>query len=53
MVYLCGFILKQFGLGSLIEKVFDRLGDLQEVYLAHDWSKDKIDPLRIGWYLGR
>jgi hypothetical protein len=38
------FILKQFGLDSLIEKVFDRLGDLEEVYLTHDWAEGKTGP---------
>jgi predicted AAA+ superfamily ATPase len=41
---LRGFILKQFGLDSLIEKVFDRLGDLEEVYLTHDWAQGKTGP---------
>jgi hypothetical protein len=41
---LRGFILKQFGLDSLIEKVFDRLGDLEEVYLTHDWAEGKTGP---------
>ena len=41
---LRGFILKQFGLESLIEKVFDRLGDVEEVYLTHDWAKGKTGP---------
>ena len=41
---LRGFILKQFGLESLIEKVFDRLGDVEEVYLTHDWAEGKTGP---------
>ena len=41
---LRGFILKQFGLDSLIEKVFDRLGDLEEVYLTHDWAEGNTGP---------
>jgi hypothetical protein len=41
---LRGFILKQFGLDSLIEKVFDRLGDVEAVYITHDWAEGKIGP---------
>lgn len=41
---LRGFVLKQFGLDSLIEKVFDRLGDLEAVYLTHDWAEGKMGP---------
>ncbi len=41
---LRGFILKQFGLDSLIEKVFDRLGEVEEVYLTHDWAEGKTGP---------
>jgi len=41
---LRGFILKQLGLDSLIEKVFDRLGDVEEVYLTHDWAEGKTGP---------
>ena len=38
------FILKQFGLDSLIEKVFDRLGEVEAVYITHDWAEGKIGP---------
>ena len=41
---LRGFVLKQFGLDSLIERVFDRLGDLEAVYLTHDWAEGKMSP---------
>ncbi len=41
---LRGFILKQFGLDSLIEKVFDRLGEVEAVYITHDWADGKIGP---------
>lgn len=41
---LRGFILKQFGLDSLIEKVFDRLGEAEAVYLTHDWAEGKTGP---------
>lgn len=41
---LRGFILKQMGLDTLIEKVFDRLGDVEEVYITHDWAEGKIGP---------
>ena len=41
---LRGFILKQFGLDSLIEKVFDRLGEVEAVYLTHDWAEGKTGP---------
>ena len=41
---LRGFILKQFGLDALIEKVFDRLGEVEAVYLTHDWAEGKLGP---------
>jgi DNA-binding transcriptional ArsR family regulator len=41
---LRGFILKQFGLEALIEKVFDRLGEVEAVYLTHDWAEGKAGP---------
>ncbi len=41
---LRGFILKQFGIDALVEKVFDRLGDVDRVYLTHDWAEGKIGP---------
>ncbi len=41
---LRGFILKQFGLDSLIEKVFDRLGEVEAVFITHDWAEGKIGP---------
>ncbi len=41
---LRGFILKQFGLDSLIEKVFDWLGEVEAVYITHDWAEGKIGP---------
>lgn len=41
---LRGFILKQFGLDALIETVFDRLGELEALYLTHDWAEGKTGP---------
>ncbi len=41
---LRGFILKQFGLDALIEKVFDRIGQVEQVYLTHDWAEGKTGP---------
>lgn len=41
---LRGFILKQVGLDALIEKVFNHLGDLEAVYLTHDWAEGKESP---------
>jgi hypothetical protein len=41
---LRGFILKQFGLDALIERVFDRLGEVEAVYLTHDWAQGKTGP---------
>jgi hypothetical protein len=41
---LRGFILKEFGLDALIEKVFDRLGEVEAVYLTHDWAEGKLGP---------
>ncbi len=38
------FVLQQFGLDALIEKVFDRLGEVKAVYLTHDWAEGKTGP---------
>ncbi len=42
---LCGFILKEFGLDTLVEKVFERLGAVESVYITQDWAEGKIGPL--------
>ncbi len=41
---LRGFILKQVGLDSIIEKVFQKLGDVESVYLTNDWAEGKESP---------
>jgi predicted AAA+ superfamily ATPase len=41
---LRGFVMQQFGLDALIEKVFDRLGKVEAVYLTHDWAEGKTGP---------
>jgi hypothetical protein len=41
---LRGFVLQQFGLDALIEKVFDRLGEVKSVYLTNDWAEGKTGP---------
>ena len=41
---LRGFVMHQFGLDALIEKVFDRLGEVEAVYLTHDWAEGKTGP---------
>lgn len=41
---LRGFVMQQFGLDALIEKVFDRLGEVEAVYLTHDWAEGKTGP---------
>ncbi len=38
---LRNFILKQFGFESLIEQVFQKLGDLESVYVTNDWAEGK------------
>jgi hypothetical protein len=38
---LRNFILKQFGFESLIEQVFQKLGDLESVYITNDWAEGK------------
>lgn len=38
---LRNFILKQFGFESLIEQVFQRLGDVESVYITNDWAEGK------------
>lgn len=42
---LRSFILKQFGLESLIERVFNKLGPVDSVYLTHDWAMGKMGPI--------
>jgi DNA-binding transcriptional ArsR family regulator len=41
---LRGLIMKQVGLDALIEKVFQKLGDVQSVYLTNDWAEGKESP---------
>lgn len=41
---LRGFVMQQFGLDALIENVFDRLGEVEAVYLTHDWAEGKTGP---------
>jgi hypothetical protein len=41
---LRGFILKHVGLDALIEKVFSKLGQIEEVYLTNDWAEGKESP---------
>jgi DNA-binding transcriptional ArsR family regulator len=41
---LRGLILKHVGLDALIEKVFQKLGDVQSVYLTNDWAEGKESP---------
>jgi hypothetical protein len=41
---LRGFILKHVGLDALIEKVFGKLGQIEEVYLTNDWAEGKESP---------
>ena len=38
---LRNFILKQFGFESLIEQVFQKLGDVVSVYITNDWAEGK------------
>jgi hypothetical protein len=38
---LRNFILKQFGFESLIEQVFQKLGDVESVYITNDWAEGK------------
>lgn len=41
---LRNFILKQFGFESLIEQVFQKLGDVERVYITNDWATGKESP---------
>ena len=41
---LRGLILKHVGLDALIEKVFQKLGEVQSVYLTNDWAEGKESP---------
>ena len=41
---LRGLILKQVGIDALIEKVFNKLGEIEEVYLTNDWAEGKESP---------
>ncbi len=51
-VSLRNFVLKQAGLDSLIEKVFQKLGEVERVYVTHDWAEGKeslfIDLVVVG-----
>ena len=38
---LRNFILKQFGFESLIEQVFQKLGEVEGVYITNDWAEGK------------
>ncbi len=49
---LRGFVMQQFVLDAFIEKVFDRLGEVEAVYLTHDWGEGKNGPLN-GYGCGR
>ena len=41
---LRGLILKQVGIDALIEKVFNKLGEINQVYLTNDWAEGKESP---------
>ena len=41
---LRGLILKQVGIDALIEKVFNKLGEIDQVYLTNDWAEGKESP---------
>ncbi len=41
---LRNFIMKQIGLDSLIEEVFRKLGDVENVYLTNEWAEGKESP---------
>ena len=41
---LRGLILKQVGIDALIEKVFNKLGKIEQVYLTNDWAEGKESP---------
>lgn len=41
---LRNLILKQIGLDELINTVFDKLGDVESVYLTNDWAEGKESP---------
>lgn len=40
-VPLRSFILKHFGFESLIEQVFQKLGEVESVYITNDWAEGK------------
>ena len=41
---LRGIILKQVGVDAIIEKVFNKLGDIDKVFLTNDWADGKESP---------
>lgn len=41
---LRNLILKQIGFDELINTVFDKLGDVDRVYLTNDWAEGKESP---------
>ncbi len=41
---LRNIIMKQIGLDSLIEEVFRKLGDVENVYLTNEWAEGKESP---------
>jgi len=41
---LRGFILKHVGLDSIVEKVFQKLGKVESVYLTNEWAEGKESP---------
>ena len=41
---LRGIILKQVGIDALIEKVFNKLGDVEQVFVTNDWAEGKESP---------
>jgi predicted AAA+ superfamily ATPase len=41
---LRGIILKQVGIDALIEKVFNKLGQIEQVYVTNDWAEGKESP---------
>ena len=41
---LRGIILKQVGIYDIIEKVFNKLGDIDSVFVTNDWAEGKESP---------
>ena len=41
---LRGIIMKQVGIDALIEKVFNKLGEIEQVFVTNDWAEGKESP---------